>query len=63
MRQSSIFKEVGVAPDPFMPRQIAAADPMTQWLLSCSSHDDWMAAQASSSEKEGAIGSPLPQEV
>lgn len=36
MRQSSIFKEAGVAPDHFMPRQISLADPMTQWLYPAS---------------------------
>lgn len=47
MRLSSIFKEAGVAPDHFMPRQIAFADPMTQWLYPAAPHHDRMAAQAS----------------
>lgn len=63
MRQSSIFKEAGVAPDHFMPRQIALADPMTQWLYPCSSHYDWMAAQASTSERKVPSDPHFPRGV
>lgn len=47
MRQSSIFKEAGVAPDHFMPRQITLADPMTQCLYAAAlAITGWLLSQA-----------------